>query len=377
MQYLKEFAASVPEYRRTGKGNIKYKLEDMLLLVILGRLSKCITRAEIILFGKHNLKKLQRAGFLLDGIPSESTLCRLSQGIDDEAMADRMAAFADVFRREVSGTEAEIICIDGKAMRGTEYGNGRNPDIVSAYSLRSGLTLATDICSEKSNEIKAVPRLLDKFDLRGCIITADAMSFQKAIIERIRQKGGDFVIEVKANQRTLRYGLEDKIATATPTDIYREGPQLGHGRIETRTCRLFRGDDLIEDREKWNGNLTVIEILTETCRKSNGQETSERRLYISSVGSNSGQRQGRITRQHWLIESMHWGLDRNLLQDDIKRKSERAARNLDTVQRIVPALVSIWKNRRRKLADKNKGTAEILREISMSFTKVWHFLTQK
>ena len=268
MRHLKEFAASVPEYRRTSRGNIKYKLEDMLLLVILGRLSKCITRAEIIRFGKHNLKKFQRAGLLLDGIPSEPTLCRLSQGIDDEAMAERMAAFADIFRKEVAGTEAEIICIDGKAMRGTEYENGRNPDIVSAYSLRSGLTLATDICSEKSNEIKSVSRLLDKFNLKGCIITADAMSFQKAIIDRIRQKGGDFVIEVKANQRALRYGLEDRIATATPTDTYKEGPYLEHGRIETRTCRVFRGDDLMEDREKWNGRLTVIEILTDTCKKS-------------------------------------------------------------------------------------------------------------
>ena len=119
-------------------------------------------------------------------------------------------------------------------MRGTLYQNGRNPDIVSAYSLRSGFTLATDVCKEKSNEIKSVPRLLDKLDVLGCVVTADAMSFQKVIIDKIRDKGADFVIELKANQSSLRYGLEDSIKTATPTDIYKESPCLEHGRIESR-----------------------------------------------------------------------------------------------------------------------------------------------
>jgi len=134
----------------------------------------------------------------------------------------------------ISSSATDIICIDGKAMRGTLYENGRNPDIVSAYSLGSGFTLATDVCKEKSNEIKSVPRLLDKLDVSGCVVTADAMSFQKAIIDKIRDKGADFVIELKANQRSLRYGLEDSIKTTTPTDVYKEGPYLEHGRIETK-----------------------------------------------------------------------------------------------------------------------------------------------
>ena len=191
------------------------------MLVILARLSKCVTRAEILQFGKHHLKRLQAKGLFRHGLPSSSTLCRVFQSIDDEKMADRMSAFADVFRKEMSASEAEIICIDGKAMRGTLYDNGRNPDIVSAYSLRSGFTLATDVCKEKSNEIKAVPRLLDKVNVSGCVVTADAMSFQKVIIDKIRDKGADFVIELKANQRSLRYGLEDSIKTATPTDVYK------------------------------------------------------------------------------------------------------------------------------------------------------------
>ena len=216
LTHLRKFVSSVPEYRRTSQGNFKHKLEDILMLVILGRLSKCITRAEILQFGKRHLKRLQVKGVFQYGLPSEATLCRVFQCIDDEKMAERMSAFADVFRKEISSSSTDIICIDGKVMRGTLYDNGRNPDIVSAYSHRSGFTLATDVCKEKSNEIKSVPRLLDKPDVSGCVVTADAMSFQKVIIDKIREKGADFVIELKADQGSLRYGLEDSIKTATP-----------------------------------------------------------------------------------------------------------------------------------------------------------------
>ena len=298
------------------------------------------------------------------------------QSIDDEKMVDRMSAFADVFRKETSASATDIICIDGKAMRGTLYDNGRNPDIVSAYSLCSGFTLATDVCKEKSNEIKSVPQLLDKLDVSGCVVTADAMSCQKVIIDKIRDKGADFVIELKGNQRSLRYGLEDSIQTASPTDVYKEGPYLEHGRIESRICRIYRGEELIADREKWNGNLTVIEILTSTEKKSDGRSTSEQRLYISSLDS-SAEQLSQITKQHWDLESMHWDLDHNLWQDSIKRKAERAARNLDTIQKMVLALIAVWKNRRKKISDKQKGIAQIIRKLSVSFTNVLHFLAQK
>ena len=303
MTHLRKFVSSVPEYRRTSRGNFKHKLEDILMLVILGRLSKCINRAEV---------------------PCTTTGVTL------------------------------ILYLH-------------------THSVRALLWL---LMFAKRKVIKSVPRLLDKLDVSGCIVTADAMSFQKVIIDKIRDKGADFVIELKANQKSLRYGLEDSVKTATPTDAYKEGPYLEHGRIESRICRIYRGEELIVDREKWNGNLTVIEILTSTEKKSDGRNTSEQRLYISSLDS-SAERLSQITKQHWAIESMHWNLDRNLRQDSIKRKAERAARNLDTIQRMVLALIDFWKNRRKKISDKKKGTAQIIRELSVSFTNVLHFLAQK
>ena len=305
MERLVDFASSAPEFRRESKGNIRHRLSDIIVLTILARASKCLGRAEIIAFGKHNLGRFRSMGMLRNGVPSESTLCRVEQGMDELALAERMTELMETFRGEAScNGEADIVCVDGKAMRGTTQGNGRNPDMVSAYSCSAGITMATEMCGEKSNEITAVPALLDKLDIPGAIVTADAMSMQKAVIDKIRERSADFVIELKANQRSLRYGVEDSIKTHTPVRVHTEGPVLEHGRIETREYRAYDGHGIIADRDRWGGNLTVVEFLSETVRKSTGDRTSERRLYVSSLPPNAA-RLGSVIRKHWSIESMH------------------------------------------------------------------------
>ena len=373
MERLMDFASSVPDFRRLGKGNIRHKLSDIIILMIFARASKCVGRSEIIEFGRHNLNKFLKLGMLKNGVPSEATLCRVEQGIDDTALADRMQAFTEAFHGKLSKAGKEIICVDGKSERGTVLDNGRNPDIVSAYSYNTGITLATEACREKSNEIKAIPRLIDKIDISGKIVTADAMFMQKSIIDRIRKNGGDFLIELKANQPSLRYGVEDRLKGHTPVYSYTEGPELGHGRIETRTYRVFDGLDIIADKEKWGGNMTIIEYESETVKKSSGAQTSEKRLYVSSLPASTPA----LVRNHWSIESMHWALDFNLLQDKVKRKSARAARNLDTIQRIVHSVFSIWRGLRKKRSDKRKGMAELMRNVAMGFTRILRFLYQK
>ena len=373
-----DFAHSVPDFRRSNKGNLRHRLSDIIMLMALGRASGCVGRSEIIEFGRHNLNRFRKMGMLRNGVPSEATLCRIANGVDDLAMADRMREFAKPFHRELlkglSGME--IICMDGKAERGTVQTNGRNPDIVSAYSPDTGIILATEACQEKSNEIKAVPRLIDNIEAAGKVFTADAMSMQKDIIDKIRQKGGDFLIELKANQRSLRYGIEDRLKAHAPLHSYTEGPELGHGRIETRTYRIYDGLDMIADKEKWGGNMTVVEYESDTVYKSTGERTSERRLYVTSLPAGTPLL-GSLVRRHWSIESMHWSLDFNLQQDRIKRRSSKSARNLDTIQRIVYSVFSIWKGRRKKRADRKKGMAELMRHVSVSFTRLIRFLLQK
>ena len=378
MERLMKFALSVPDFRRSDKGNIRHRLADMIMLMILARSSGCVARADIIEFGRQNLSKLRKLGMLKNGVPSEATLCRIDNGIDEQAMADKMQELIEVFHAKLYAKQhgKEIICVDGKATRGTALENGRNPDIVSAYSFNTGLTLATEACQEKSNEIKAVPRLIDKLDISGKIITADAMSMQKAIIDKIREKGGDFLIELKANQRALRYGVEDKLKLLAPLHSYTDEAELGHGRIETRTYNIYDGLDVVADKEKWGGNMTIVEYKSDTVEKSTDKHTTETRLYVTSLTTDTP-RLGSIVRSHWSIESMHWGLDVNLLQDKVKRKTSRAARNLDTIQRIVYSVFSIWKGLRKKLCDKAKGMAELMRYVSRSFTRLIHFLCQK
>ena len=375
---LIRFATSVSDFRRLDKGNIRHRLADIIMLMILGRTCGYVGRADIIEFGKHNLNKFRKMGMLKKGVPSEATLCRVENGIDDMDMAERMQQFARKFYVMVmeSCHDMEIICVDGKAERGTVQDNGRSPDIVSAYSFNTGITLVTEACQEKSNEIKAVPILLDKIDIAGKTVTADAMSMQKDIVDIIRKKGGDFLIELKANQPSLRYCVEDRLAEHMPVYSYTEDPELAHGRIETRTYRIYDGLGIIADKEKWGGNMTVIEYESFTIKKSTGARTSEKRLYVSSIPIDTP-KPGAIVRNHWAIESMHWGLDRNLQQDNIKRKSTRAARNLDTILRIVYSVFSIWKGLRKKRSDKRKGMAELMRHVSMSFTRLMRFLSQK
>ena len=122
--------------------------------------------------------------------------------------------------------------------------------------------------------------------------------------------------------------------------------------------------------------MTIIEYEADSVRKSTGAHTSEKRLYVSSLPTDTPAL-GAYVRDHWSIESLHWGLDVNLLQDRIKRKSPKAARNLDTIQRIVHSVFSIWKGLRKKRSDKRKGMAELMRHVSMSFTRLLRFLSQK
>ena len=170
--------------------------------------------------------------------------------------------------------------------------------------------------------------------------------------------------------------MEDRLKEHAPLYSYTEGPELGHGRIETRTYNIYDGLEIIADKEKWGGNMTIIEYESFSIKKFTGACTSEKRLYVSSLPANTP-RPGAIVRNHWSIESMHWGLDVNLLQDKVKRKSAKAARNLDTIQRIVCTVFSVWKGLRKKKADKKKGLAELMRHISISFTRLIRFLGQK
>lgn len=185
----------------------------------MARLRGCTTRAEIISFGENNLKRLQKLGVLANGVPSQSTLCRIDQMLEAESLAESMEGFVSKHTQKSDGLK--IIAMDGKCTKGTVQDNGKNPDIVSAFSVDEELTIASVMCEEKSNEIPAAKKLIDKLDLDGCVVTADAMFCQKSIIDKITEKGGHFLIEVKANQKALLWNIEDRLDNLRPLYAYK------------------------------------------------------------------------------------------------------------------------------------------------------------
>lgn len=368
----------VPDYRRLSFGNVRHKGQDILWLNIIGTLSGHSTRASKILFAQQNLRKFQSMGMLPNGVPSEATLCRFDKGLDPVEFAKTLEKVADRLLPKRKGKGLKVISVDGKCMRGTVLDNGRCPDVVSAYSASDRATLATEMCEEKSNEIKAVPKLIDKLDVDfgNCVITADAMACQKNIVDKIREKGGHFLIEVKGNQKTLRWNIEDNVLKSKCIDMFRDDAKLSNGRIESRACGVYNGDDVIADKTKWGEQLRVLKICTTTTDKKTGREVSEKRFYMTDLTCKA-KILNSLSRTHWSIESMHWVLDTVYHQDRIKRKEKNAARNLDTVQRFCLSIIAVWKSIRKKKSDKEVGVTRLTDKFRSDFCYLRRFLSLK
>ncbi|WP_223925317.1 ISAs1 family transposase [Prevotella lacticifex] len=337
------FIHSVPDYRRMNKGNCKHKLSDMLLLVILARACGCETRKDIVAFGTIHLSYLQdHLGILAKGCPSEPTLCRMEGGIDDITLASLVSTLSRKYVSEHDGANRRHIAIDGKFMLGTKIGDGRSPDVVTAFSVTDRLPLDTEMCEVKSNEIKAVPKIIERADyMNGCVITADAMSCQSSIIKGIVGKGADYLIALKANQKAARWSVEDAVPTLHPNDEWKTEWELAHGRLYQRRCRVYSDISGIKALEKFLNVKAVIAIDTHTIEKKSGTEQKQTRYYITSLEERA-QTLDRISRMHWGIENnLHWTLDARMRQDRTKRKETKSARNLDSIQKLVYIIYTI------------------------------------
>ena len=344
-EHLKRLFRSLTDSRRFGKGNFRHKLPDMLHLVCAARLSGCHTRKEIIAYGEAHLDELRSEfGILENGIPSESTLHRMEKAIDNDEFSRLYSKFACMLAQECRPSATGnpmVFAVDGKAMRGTTQSNGRSPDIVSLYDTGSGIVLDMEMCQEKSNEIKATPKTIRRTALpEGAVVTGDAMNCQKDIVDLIRGNGHDYFIALKANQKEVRWSVEDELPKMTPDEEYHSDVELGHGRIHERHCRVFRDLSRISGIGKFRDVRAVVEVETRTTRKSTGEQCAQTRYYITSHTGDARQ-QDYISRRHWAIENnLHWELDTLQQQDAMKRKDTQTARNNDIIQKIVHAILS-------------------------------------
>lgn len=267
----------------------------------------------------------------------------------------------------------KLIAIDGKHLRGAGS-RGKQVHLVSAWDSNRSLLLGQVKAREKSNEITAIPQLLDSLDLANATVTIDAAGCQTDIVEKIRAGGGNYVIALKGNQGTLHaeadnfftqardMGYEDAHCTTSSSC------EKGHGRIEERVVAVTNQLDWLGCRSKWKDLKSLIEVTSRRTIK--GKATEERRFYISSLVLTSKQA-GEIVRSHWSIETrLHWNMDVNFCEDANLATAGNTAENLAALKRLTATMIRIdlggvrgTAHRRRQAAWDDAWTLKLLSRI--------------
>jgi predicted transposase YbfD/YdcC len=223
--------------------------------------------------------------------------------------------------------------------------------LVSAYAAQNRLCLAQQCVDEKSNEITAIPVLLDMLAVQGCVVTIDAMGCQKEIAQKILDKGADYILMVKGNQEGLREQIEKVFALEKPSSHHRQN-DTGHGRVEKRECDVVDRLTFLDDRSCWPGLQSIVRIKPERAEKKTGKISREARYYISSLKEGADRFNAKV-RQHWAIENnLHWSLDVIFNEDALLMKSGNSAVNFSIVNKMALALLD--KERSTKMSKPSK-----------------------
>ena len=221
--------------------------------------------------------------------------------------------------------------------------------IVSAWANSNQLVLGQIKTSEKSNEITAIPELLNILDIEGCIITIDAMGTQKKIAETIIDKQADYILALKGNQEYLKEDVQNTFLRQQP-DSADETVEKGHGRIETRKCEVINKLDFLDEKEQWAQLKSLARVTA--SREINGKKTSEIRLYISSVEADA-QSFNSFIRQHWGVENpLHWTLDVTFREDAQRKRNGQAANNFALVEKIALNLLKAEESKNMSIKNK-------------------------
>ena len=338
--------------------NARHFLTDILVIAILAVMCGCDDFPGIVEYALDEQDWLKTFLSLPHGIPSLSTFRRVFAVL-------RPSVLQGVMRRwsgELAGTLAgKQINLDGKTLRRSfDHGWKKNGlHIVTAWCVEENLVLAQTAVNEKSNEITAVPKVLEMLDFKGAIISVDALNTQKTIAQQIVKGGGDYLMAVKDNHPTLndsiRLHLDEMILEkfAGIEHVYHETTDGGHGRIDTRRVWATSQIDWLADREQWK-NLMSVAVVESTRRVlGKGESTTTRRYYISSLKPNSGEQIAGLIRNHWSIEnSQHWTLDVAFNEDQSRVRKDHGDQNLAVLRRL--ALGLLRRDRRVKVGAQNK-----------------------
>ena len=284
---------------------------------------------------------------LTNGIPSHDTMERIFGMLNPDEFRK---AFIEWVQQNCGKQAQEIISIDGKTMRGSKGKEQQPIHMVSAWANQAKVVFGQLAVNEKSNEITAVPELLELLEIENTIITADAMSCQKEIVKKIRDKGADYVIGLKDNQPTLRKEAEEYFVSALETpQFYPHVSRTvthnqGHGRIETREYYLSTDPDLLNLNTEWR-DLNSIGMMKSRIIQ-NETTTEEIHYYISSLTDVNDF--SKAARSHWGVEnSLHWCLDVTFREDHSRMRKDHSAENFAVVRHMV---LNVLKNMPDKMS---------------------------
>lgn len=341
----------------------RHPLIDLLTIALCATICGCDTFEDMALFGEAKYEWFKTFLALPGGIPAHDTFNRVFARLDPQAFSECFTAWVNDIQIRTGG---EVIALDGKTLRGSldKAGGGAALHLVSAWSSLNGLVLGQVAVDAKSNEIMAIPKLLEILDIAGCIITLDAQGTQKAIAARIVDQGADYVLALKDNHPNLKADVEAYFARcqseswrtaqdepiAYSTALSRD---LDHGRIETRRVFATACPDWVEGKAQW-ANLQSI-VLVESERIIGDERSFERRYYLSSLPAKA-KMLGTAIRQHWGIENgLHWVLDVAFREDECRIRKDHAPTNMATLRHITLNLLKQENEGKKKsIASKRK-----------------------
>lgn len=337
--------------RRITKGNFKYPLTELLFLVITSVLCGHSDYECISDFGKLNLEWFRKYFPFEKGICSPDVLERLFQKINHQLFNKCFMTWA---QKSYSLTDDELIAIDGKRVCGSydTLSETAASHILTAFMSSKSICMGQVTTQEKSNEITAIPELLDSIDVKGAMISIDAMGCQKAIAKKIISKNANYLLAVKENQKELYQQIEN-LFTLKLGATSDESIDNGHGRVEKRTATLLTNLDLLEEKENWASLKSILKIDSERYVKSTKLTSYQTRYYICSSNTYSATKMNHYVREHWAIENkLHWQLDVNFGEDDARKRIGNSAKNFNLL--LKTALTLLQRDKINKISIRRK-----------------------
>ena len=325
----------------------RHVLDDIVFISIAAVLSGVESWNEMEQYGTIKKEWLESFLELPNGIPSHDTFNRFFAALDADEFEKCFLSWVKDIRQRTHG---EVVSIDGKTVRGSRKAGCKSAThIVSAWADKNELVLGQIKVDDKSNEITAIPKLLEVLLLEGCIVTIDAMGCQKKIAKKIVQRKAGYILAVKDNQKELYEDIQDSFRVIPGIDSF-EDIDYGHGRIETRKCTIINDLSLVENAEKWVGLESIVKIERERYFKATGIKENETSFYISTLKSAETIANG--VRKHWGIENkVHWVLDVAFNEDHSRKRAGNSAKNFSNLNRIA---INLLKKDETKIGVKGK-----------------------